>query len=469
MSKHGKSAKEVLADLEALGAVTAGPRPAVSKKVEPIKFDDSGPSVSDHETLLEALRSALSVPESVLGGPLKGKPFPSYPSKTVDAVDLTLSKTISDAECGRIADILDGFEADSFPRTSIDTFDPPHGFGSVSEVLLHPKFTEYTIREEGCAYIVNAENLVVRVAFGKTEGGIIAPAPRPEDAPESDDFYLKPDWYDTLETLVERGATVLLIGPAGCGKTQAVENIFKEREQPLEIVSCTPRTTANDLEGATDLVIEDGQQVTRFTPASPALASEKGYGLLLDEADAAPSEAMYSMYRLLDKKPMHIVRKGFEGEVPLHADFRIIGTQNTEGRGDDKGLYHGRSYQDEAFLDRWSAVIRVDYPSLEQEVLILRKRAGISGADAELIVKAAQGMRKALQADEILFTCTMRRTLAVAANIDAGFDVRTSWELAALNRATTEDRAKLSEILNRIYGSKFTSKRKRKRKKPIAK
>jgi MoxR-like ATPase len=221
------------------------------------------------------------------------------------------------------------------------------------------------------------------------------------------------------------------------------------------IVQCTPRTTANDLEGATDLVVEDGHQVTRFSPAAPAVASEEGYGLLLDEADAAPSVAMFSMYRLMDNKAMHVVRKGLDAVIPLNPEFRIIGTQNTEGRGDDRGLYHGRAYQDEAFLDRWRNTIRVDYPTMDEEVLILRKRTGISGSQAESIVKAAQSMRSALHKDEILLTCTLRRTLSVSANVAIGMTPEKAWGLAVLNRATAEDRSSLDQILQRIYGSKF--------------
>lgn len=269
-------------------------------------------------------------------------------------------------------------------------------------------------------------------------------------------FYLKPPWYDDLQDLIVRGEPVLLIGPAGVGKTEAVERIFESRGQKLMIVQCTPRTTANDLEGATDLVIEDGHQITRFSPAAPAVASEEGYGLLLDEADAAPSVAMYAMYRLMDAKAMHIVRKGLDAKIPFNPEFRIVGTQNTEGRGDDRGLYHGRAYQDEAFLDRWRNTIRVDYPTMDEEVLILRKRTGISGSQAESIVKSAQSMRSALHKDEILLTCTLRRTLSVSANVAIGMTPEKAWGLAVLNRATSEDRSSLDQILQRIYGSKFT-------------
>ncbi len=322
-------------------------------------------------------------------------------------------------------------------------------------VLLNPAFVE-AAADRGRVFYLHNDGLVHCADTGERS----APEPRPvtlhAESPEPD-FYLQPPWFDELCAFIERKTPVLLIGPAGSGKSEAVERAFTLREQPLQIVSCTPRTTANDLEGDVDLVIDDEtkQQVTRFTPAAPAVASEYGHGLLIDEADAAPPQAMYGLYRLIDGKPMHITRKGHESVVPLHSEFRVCGTQNTEGRGDDLGLYHGRSYQDEAFLDRWENVIRVDYPKPEDEVVILRKRTGISGSQAEKLVKSAEALRVSLGREDIMFTCSLRRTLAVARNLANGLRPDQAWVFAVMNRATPSDAVKIREILNRIYGAEI--------------
>jgi len=282
-------------------------------------------------------------------------------------------------------------------------------------------------------------------------------APPPKKNGKADkDFYLRPSWYDDLKAFVDAGVSVLLIGPAGSGKSRGVKEVFKERQQFLRVVSCTPRLNANDLEGDFDLLVENGKQVTKFSPAGPALASQHGDGLLFDEVDAAPAEAMYSVYRLLDGEEMHIVRKGQDALVQRHPELRIVGTQNTEGRGDDRGLYHGRSHQDEAFLDRWENTIRVSYPTPDDEAVILCGRTGIGEVQAKRIVAAANAFRAALaNGDEIMFTCSLRRTLAVAANLARGHTPRRAWEFAVLNRATPEDAARMPETLNRIYGTKW--------------
>jgi len=320
---------------------------------------------------------------------------------------------------------------------------PPHA------VLVNPTFIEVCAKE-GLNFYLNGDGLVHRIDF-------LGQPPAPKKVLSltgkvDPNFYLKPDWFDDLATLVDEGQSVVLIGPAGCGKSEAVERVFKARGQKLMIVPCTPRLNANDLEGVTDLVVKDGHQVTAFTAAAPAIASEEGDGLLLDEADALNPAAAFALYRLMDGKPMHIVRRGYDTHVPLHDDFRVVGTQNTEGRGDDKGLYQARAYQDEAFLDRWNAAIRVDYPPKDQEVLILRKRTGISGSKAQKIVDSAAALRSALTQEEIMFTMSIRRSERVAANIARGRTPEQAWKFAALNRVTVDDLEKIVAILKRVYG-----------------
>jgi len=323
---------------------------------------------------------------------------------------------------------------------------PPHA------VLLNPAFIELCARQ-GSHFFLGSDGLVHKNSYFQPMRTPNTESKLSLTGTIDQRFYLKPPWYELFRTLLSEGQSVLLIGPAGAGKSEAVKHVFQERKQKLLVVPCNPRLNANDLEGVTDLVVDGEHQVTRFTPAAPAIASEHGYGLLLDEADALAPAAAFSLYRLMDREPMHITRRGHDALVPLHDDFALVGTQNTEGRGDDKGLYHARAYQDEAFLDRWDAVIRADYPTKDQEVLILRKRTGISGSKAQKVVDAAGALRNMLAQDEIVFTMSIRRSVKVALNLARGRTPEQAWSLAVLNRATSEDRGNIVEtVMSRIYG-----------------
>lgn len=310
-------------------------------------------------------------------------------------------------------------------------------------LLVHPYFIRAAARR-GVSFYLSSDGSVNRQKFT----GATVTTPLIDGAPDPD-FFIEPEWFPYLAQFVERGMPVLLIGPSGSGKTAGVERLFEIREQTLQIVSCTPSMLADDFEGKIDL--RGGETV--FTPSACAVAVRDGHGLLLDEVDAAPAEACYSLYRALSGKDMRIARQGYEGVITPSADFRAVGTQNTEGRGDDRGIHHGRAYQDEAFLDRWNNYIRVDYPPFDTEVLILCKKTGIPKPQAQQIVRVGTELRRAFASDRIMLCMTMRRSIAVAANIAAGLTPEAAWRFAVWNRATREDQQTIEEFVNRVYGS----------------
>jgi hypothetical protein len=315
----------------------------------------------------------------------------------------------------------------------------------VAALAVHPFFIRAAARR-GYSFYLSSDGQLHR----QTHEGV-SPAPTQpyfEGALEPD-FYVEQPWFGTLERFIQNKKRVLLLGPAGSGKSEAVERVFKKRRQTLQIISCTPAMSADDFEGKID--IRAGETV--FTPSPCAIAVRDGDGLLLDEVDAAPAEACFSLYRVLDGKDMRIARQGYEGVIPLHKNFLAIGTQNTEGRGDDKGIHHGRAHQDAAFIDRWPNYIRVDYPEAEIEALILTKRTGVSKKQAEKVIKTAAEIRRATAADRIMFVMTMRRTLAVAANLSAGFSPENAWRFAVQNIATPEDSQAIEDFVNRTYGT----------------
>ena len=339
-----------------------------------------------------------------------------------------------------VAKLLNTGKATLTPKAGIKLL----SVADLAGLTTHPYFVRAAARR-GVSYYIAADGSLNR----QTYSGVPGIKHIELDGEIDLDFYIEPEWFAYLASFVDRGLPVLLIGPPGSGKTESVERLFAKRDQRLEIISCTPSMSADDFEGAIDLV--DGNTV--FTPSACAEAVREGYGILLDEIDAAPAESCYSLYRALDGKDMRIARKGFEGTIAPDPRFRAVGTQNTEGRGDDRGIHHGRSFQDEAFLDRWPNYIRVDYLPPETEMMVLRKRTGIGKKKASLILKVATELRRAFANDNLMLCTTMRRTLAVASNIAAGFTPEDAWRYAVQNRAIGADSQDIEDFVNRIYGA----------------
>jgi midasin len=87
-------------------------------------------------------------------------------------------------------------------------------------------------------------------------------------------------------------------------------------------------------------------------------AVRKGYWVILDELNLAPSEVLEALNRLLDdNRELHIVET--QKVIKAHPAFRIFATQNpTEG-------YGGRKELSEAFKNRFVMIKVRDVPTEE--------------------------------------------------------------------------------------------------------
>lgn len=144
------------------------------------------------------------------------------------------------------------------------------------------------------------------------------------------------------------GHPILLVGPAGCGKTTIGEHVARALQLIFYITS-----TINDTHELLGFV--DGHGRYHVTPFR--LAYENGGVWIADEIDAwdasallAANSALANGYCNFPDRPEPIAR---------HPMFRMIATANTYGTGADR-VYVGRNELDAASLDRF-ATIDVDY------------------------------------------------------------------------------------------------------------
>lgn len=149
---------------------------------------------------------------------------------------------------------------------------------------------------------------------------------------------------------------MMLVGPAGCGKTTIGENVA----QALGM-QCYITPTVNDTFELTGFIDGHGRYQTR--PFRQAF--EHGGIWIADEIDAWDAPALLTANSAL--------ANGFttfpDSPTPIrrHANFRMIATANTFGRGADR-VYIGRNELDAASLDRF-ATINVDYDRKLEEQL----------------------------------------------------------------------------------------------------
>lgn len=144
------------------------------------------------------------------------------------------------------------------------------------------------------------------------------------------------------------GHPIMMVGPAGCGKTSIGEVTARALQLPFYITSAINDT--HELTGFTD-----GYGKYHSTPFRHAF--EFGGVWIADEIDAwdasallAANAALANGYASFPDRSEPILR---------NAAFRMVATANTFGNGADR-VYIGRNELDAASLDRF-ATINVDY------------------------------------------------------------------------------------------------------------
>ena len=159
-----------------------------------------------------------------------------------------------------------------------------------------------------------------------------------------------------------------VFGPCGCGKTSCIKQMAARLNYPVFEVTGHGRLEFADLVG--HLAVKDDNMAFEYGPL--ALAMRYGALLLLNEIDLTSPEIAAGLNSVLDGSPLCIAENGGELIAP-RAMFRFVATANTNGGGDDTGLYQGTQRQNLAWLDRF-IICEVGYPSADVEKSLLARR-----------------------------------------------------------------------------------------------
>lgn len=150
--------------------------------------------------------------------------------------------------------------------------------------------------------------------------------------------------FENLLKIVGTGQAVLLVGPAGTGKSHAAEVVAESLDLAYHAISVGSQTSKSDLVGY--MTATGGYVRTQFREAY-----EHGGLFLLDEADAGNSNVLILLNAALSNG-----RMAFPDQmVNAHPRFRMVATANTYGNGASR-QYVGRNQLDAATLDRFATL-----------------------------------------------------------------------------------------------------------------
>ncbi len=223
--------------------------------------------------------------------------------------------------------------------------------------------------------------------------------------------------FENLLKAVASEQAVLLVGPAGTGKTHGAEAVAKALDLTFYSISVGSQTSKSDLQGyrtATGDYIE-----TQFR-----LAYEHGGLFLLDEADAGNSNVLILLNAALSNGYMAFPDK----MVQRHKDFRLVATANTFGHGASR-QYVGRNQLDAATLDRFVTI----FWGIDERI-----ETALAGTQKVWLNVVRAVRQRAVEELELRVVISPRATQRGAVLLEAGLGFDTVLEMALIGNITTE-------------------------------
>lgn len=166
-----------------------------------------------------------------------------------------------------------------------------------------------------------------------------------------------PKFPKVLKLCTQPGLNVLLVGPAGSGKTTLAHMVAQALKREYGTLHCTSGASESQLTGWR-LPAKGGDW--KYVAAEFIDLYERGNCVfLLDEIDAADPNAMLVINSALANGAVHVPQRFEKPHVERGKNVCIIAAANTYGTGADM-LYAGRNQLDAATLDRFYPV-QIDY------------------------------------------------------------------------------------------------------------
>lgn len=172
------------------------------------------------------------------------------------------------------------------------------------------------------------------------------------------------------------GGHALLVGVPGLAKTLLIKSISEAMRLDFRRVQFTPDLVPSDITG-TEIMEEDqatGQRSFRFVKG-PIFSSI----VLADEINRAPPRTQAALLEAMQEHRVTVAGQ----TMPLPQPFFVLATQNPI---EQEGTYP----LPEAQLDRFLFDIRVGYPSMEEEIGILRATTAVDKTKLQPVMDGSQ-------------------------------------------------------------------------------
>ena len=233
----------------------------------------------------------------------------------------------------------------------------------------------------------------------------------------------------TAEYGIENNHPLLLIGDTGVGKTSFIRYLANSRGNRLVRINLNGATGIEELLGK--YLFEKGE--TKWIDGSLIEAMRKGEWILFDEINAATPEVLFVLHSLLDDD-RQIQLKEQAGEIITpHKNFRFFASMNPS--------YAGTKELNKALLSRFPVVLNFEFPSMENEIKIIKIHTGFEDNDIlKRIIRMAHELRFAFRAGITHCICSTRELISFCNLLKAGLSEENAFNFAVLNKCDEDER-----------------------------
>jgi len=249
---------------------------------------------------------------------------------------------------------------------------------------------------------------------------------------------------------------LIVQGRHGTGKSTHIEQVAARLNWPLIRVNLDSHISRIDLIGKDAIVLRDGRQVTEYREGILPWAYQRPVALAFDEYDAGRPDVMFVIQRVLEAEGRLTILDQNKVLRP-HPSFRLFATANTIGLGDASGLYHGTQQLNQAQLDRWNIVARLDYLDEQEEADVVLSKAPWMATDegrklVMQMVRTAEQTRTGFEAGDVSTLMSPRTVISWAENYRLFRDLDYAFETTFLNRCDETERSIVAEYYQRATG-----------------
>jgi energy-coupling factor transporter ATP-binding protein EcfA2 len=249
-----------------------------------------------------------------------------------------------------------------------------------------------------------------------------------------------------LGLMVTQGERVCLVGPAGCGKSQAIVELAALTNHPLIRVNLDGQATTQDLLGK--VAARNG--ATFFEYGALPLAMKNGWWILVDEMDMAEPDVLAVLHAVTEDGGRLVLKENGGEVIVAHPEFRFFATGNSLGLHDEMGIYPGIKPMSAALLDRL-VVKLVDHNSESKEARILASK-GVPMDVAKLVCGAGTALRKLIADGTITGVWTTRRAIMFAKYAMLTGSYEDAFSIAAEGKFTAPEYKAAWDVCQRITG-----------------